>query len=203
MKLAVKDSKALSATINEAALVSELKQDNALAFQTLYTAYSKRLYYFIYAHLKSKELAEELVHDVFVKVWEGRQQLNQNLSFSSYLFTISKNLVIDTIRKQSSEKLYQHYAQATLSNYSQATEFAIITADLEAICRQAIDQLPPKRKEIFNLSREEHLTYTEIAVRQGISVKTVESQMNKALKFLKKYLCKYADITTVLFLLLK
>jgi RNA polymerase sigma-70 factor (ECF subfamily) len=179
-------------------LVERLRTGDALAYRSLYLIYHKRLYAFAYSYFKSREVSEEIVHDVFVKIWEWRERLDEKYSFNSFIFTTARNIIIDTLRKYSSEQLYRQELQYRLDVLHNGTEDDLTFADYEAIARQAVEKLPRKRQVIFTLSRQHHLSYAEIAQSLGISQKTVENQMNKALRFIKDYLSKHADLTAAL-----
>ncbi len=179
-------------------LVERLRTGDALAYRSLYLVYHKRLYAFAFSYFKSREISEEIVHDVFVKIWEWRERLDEKYSFNSFIFTTARNIIIDTLRKYSVEQLYRKELQYRLDARHNRTEDELTFADYEAIARQAVEKLPRKRQVIFTLSRQHHMSYAEIAQSLGISQKTVENQMNKALKFIKEYLSKHADLTAAL-----
>jgi RNA polymerase sigma-70 factor (ECF subfamily) len=166
----------------------------------LYEGYCRKLYAFAYSYFKCNLLAEELVHDTLVKVWENREQLDETRPLERYLFRIAKNLVLDTFRKNSSESLYRKYAQAAKELGSNQTESDIIYSEYERLAQEAIEKLPPIRKLIFNMSREQSLSYAEIATQLNISAKTVESQMSKALKYIRAYL--HTNIVLLVLLML-
>jgi RNA polymerase sigma-70 factor (ECF subfamily) len=182
-----------------AEMVIRLKSGDPLAFKMLYNGYCRRLYAFAYSYLKCNLLAEELVHDALVKVWENREQLDEVRPVEPYLFRIAKNLVLDTFRKNTTDSLYKKYAQLTKEPSQNSTENDIIYSEYEKLAQEAIEKLPPIRKLIFNMSREQSLSYAEIATELNISAKTVESQMSKALKHIKAYL--KADIILIPILL--
>jgi len=182
--------------------VASLINGDSLAYKVLYDKYARKVYAFAFSYFKSKELAEEIVQDVFSKIWKNRADLREKLSFNSYIFTIAKNLIIDIIRKNSVEALFKKELANNSTISLNSTEDQVVLADYEVIANNAVEQLPPKRKAIFKLSRHQNMSYLEIARYLGISQKTVEAQMNKALKFIKDYLRLHADITTLLILTL-
>ncbi len=172
---------------SEAEWVMALKDGNLLAFNELFDRYGKRLYRFSLGYLKSAEDAEEIVQEVFLKIWNNREELSAQKSFNSYLFTIAKNGILNTIRKSKSEQAYLNYAKLHPEK-NILLDDELNFNELEKAYKSAIEQLSPRRKEIFLLSREQCLTNAEIAERMNISVKTVENQMTAVLSELRKNL---------------
>lgn len=172
--------------LNEALLVRNLSQGNILSFNTLYRLYSKRLYRFALGYLKSEAEAEELVQEVFTIIWEKRAELKEELSFKSFLFTISFNI----IRKHFRTRAYlTEYCNSGLKIDPDMQTSQKITYDsLFQYITQLVNQLPVRRKEIFIKSRFEGLSIKEISEKLNISHKTVENQLTDALKFIRKNL---------------
>ncbi|MBA7533622.1 hypothetical protein ES705_25863 [subsurface metagenome] len=165
-------------------LITSLKKGDITSFDKLFTKYSEKLYLFAVGYLKKQEDAEGLVQEVFIKVWEKRIELREDLSFKSFLFTIAYNTIVDHFRKWSKEEECLEHFRKTLDLYHNEPEKKVEYSDLEELA------LPPKRKLIYQLSRQEELTNKEIAERLKISIKTVEYHMSLALKFLKEQLGK-------------
>lgn len=171
-------------------LVVQLKSNSSSAFQALFEKYSQRIYRFSLGYLKSTQEAEEIVQDVFLRVWKAREELLVERSFESYLFTIAKNTILNTIRKANYEKAYLEYSSLH-SNKNSLLDEELDFKELDRIYRQAIEKLPARRKEVYRLSRDNGLSNREIANELGISVKTVENQMTAALSAIKKELLSY------------
>jgi len=131
-------------------------------------------------YLKSEADAEEIVQEVFVKIWNNREELSLQKSFESYLFTIAKNGILNTIRKSKNEQVYLHYASLHPGK-NLLVDDELDFHELERAYYEAIGKLSPRRKEIYLLNREQFLSHAEIAERMNISVKTVENQMTSAL----------------------
>ncbi len=184
---------------NESQLVRSLSKGDLLAFNTLYFYYSSRLYYFALGYLKSKAEAEELVQEVFTIIWEKRADLKEELSFKSFLFTISFNI----IRKHFRARTYlSEYFKTVINDDLDLETLDKITYDsLYKYITDIVDQLPERRKEIFIKSRFDGLSIKEISEILHISHKTVENQLTDALKFLRKNLNREL-IPVLLFLLL-
>ncbi|TDO05709.1 RNA polymerase sigma-70 factor [Sunxiuqinia elliptica] len=171
-------------------LVVQLKSNSSSAFQALFEKYSQRIYRFSLGYLKSTQEAEEIVQDVFLRVWKAREELLVERSFESYLFTIAKNTILNTIRKANYEKAYLEYSSLH-SNKNSLLDEELDFKELDRIYRRAIEKLPARRKEVYRLSRDNGLSNREIANELGISVKTVENQMTAALSAIKKELLSY------------
>ena len=167
--------------------VFALKDGNLWAFNELFDRYGKRLHRFAVAYLKSTENAEEIVQEVFLKIWNNREEISPDKSFESYLFTIAKNGILNTIRKSKSEQAYLNFAKLNPGKNVLLDE-ELDFNELERAYKNAVDQLSPRRKEIFLLSRVHSLSNAEIAEKMNISVKTVENQMTSALAEVRKNL---------------
>ena len=180
---------------SEALLVREVRKGNEKAFTQLYDSYKDRIHAYALKLLKSEAFAQELLQDVFMKVWQKRETLDPSLSFTSFLYTVARNKCFDFLEKASNdEKLKQAIFHESQRAYT-AADLQIITSDFEKIKKQAYETLPPKRRAIFEMSREEGMSYEEIGMALGISTHTVKSQMNKALHTLKVFLREHDDIS--------
>ena len=157
------------------------------AFNKIFDRYGKRLYHFSLGYLKSSANAEEIVQDVFLKIWSNREELSVQKSFESYLFTIAKNGILNTIRKSNSEQTYLNYAKLHPGKNILVDE-ELDFKELEKSYKQSIEMLSPRRKEIYLLSREQSLSNAEIAEKMNISIKTVENQMTSAISEIRKNL---------------
>ena len=173
--------------ISENDLVLSLKDGNLRAFGELFDRYGKRLYHFSMGYLKSAQSAEEIVQDVFLKIWLNREELSAHKSFESYMFTIAKNAILNTIRKSKSEQVYLNYAKLHPSK-DILLDDELDFNELEKAYKDAIEQLSPRRMEIYLLSKEQFLSNADIAVKMNISIKTVENQMTSAISEVRKNL---------------
>jgi RNA polymerase sigma-70 factor (ECF subfamily) len=184
---------------DEPQLVKSLSKGNILAFNTLFKEYSGRLYRFAFGYLKTEAESEELVQEVFTRIWEKRNDLKEELSFKSYLFTISFNI----IRKHFRTKAYfSEYLQSKVyEEHDISTSQEISYDSLFQYVKKLADKLPERRKEIFTMSRFDGQNINEIAEQLRISHKTVENQLTEALKYIRKNL-KRENIPFVLFYIL-
>ncbi len=179
-------------------LIFRISNDDEVALGELIQLYSSKLFAYAIKFTKSRECAEELVQEAFVKVWTHRKGLNEALSFNAYLFTIVKHLAFDFLKKTARE---EELKTALLENYSppaNPTESQYTYGEYEQAAFRAIENLSPKRQLIYKLSREEGMTYDEIALQLGISKNTVKEQISQAIKSIKEYLYVHSDIAIVL-----
>ena len=186
-------------------LMIQLKNANEEAFRQVFDRYGKKVYRYILHYVKVGVEAEDITQNVFLRIWEKRNLLDPAKSFEGFIFTIAYRAVIDHFR--ANPKQLQSLFPADLitdSFVSTVGADALLNHhQLESIYQQALQALPPKRKEIFLLSRHGGLTNKQIAQQLGISIKTVESQMTAALSFLKNFF-SHADfgiaLVTVVFI---
>ncbi len=157
-----------------------------VAFRRLYDFIGSRLIQFSYSILKSTEMAEEVVSDVFVKIWQQRERLTKINNLTVYLYTATKNTSLDYLKKyRKKETLQLEDYHIEFGGFAYTPEDLLITAEIMASIEKAIQQLPPKCKTIFKLIKEDNLKYKEVADILSISLKTVEYQMSIALEKLK------------------
>ena len=175
-----------------------LKNNNFSAFDYLYNLYKERLYGFAVGYLKSDEEAKGLVQNVFLKVWENRNELIETKSFNAYLFTIAKNTILNHFRKRASEQLYVEHLKKNYNLFHNRTAEDVEFADLEEQVNKIVELLPQRRKEIYHMSRSEGFSNEEIASKLNISRKTVENQITLAVKTLREKLGT-VNIAVILF----
>lgn len=171
--------------MEEKTLVISLRQGSNDAFTALYKCYWRQVYNFSRLYLNNKDAAEEVVQEVFVKVWESREFIRENENFKGLLFIITRNLIFNQFRKSLNEDFYKMTVLTAMED-SYNMEEEIEAHNLSEYVDQLIEELPPRRRVIFNMSRKEHKSYREIALELNISEKTVENQIGEALKYLKQ-----------------
>lgn len=176
--------------MTEKELIILLKEGDEKAFTTLYRRYWSKVYNFSRLYLSSILEIEEVVQEVFVKVWESRSLLREDDNFKGFLFVITRNLVFNQFRRSFNENAYKLTVLSSIMPYYNLEE-ELTAADLQEFIEKMVKELPPRQQEVFNLSRNVHLTYKEISIRLNISEKTVERHINEALKFLKKNIMFY------------
>ena len=165
---------------SEKLLVSELKNGNEKAFRQLFDLYHQDIYGYSISLLKSKEAAEENVQDVFMKVWQHRENLNLEQSFKAYIFTIARNQAFNILNKAANDLALKEAVFYESQKSHEYGDYAIREADCKKLRKQAIKQLPPKRKQIFKMSRKKGMSYEEIAQALECPIGTVRSRIFRA-----------------------
>lgn len=170
----------------EQEMIALLQKGSMSAFEGLFEQFSQKLYRFSYSYLKSESESEDVVQEVFLKIWENRASLKTGTSFQSYLFTIAFN----SIRKSFNKKARQDQFHTDLFDFLSVDNSSLeIHSDYEALLSkldEAIDQMPTRRKEIFLKRKKEGKSVRDIAETMNISPKTVENQITEAMNYLKK-----------------
>lgn len=188
-------------------LQNQVSQGDQQAFAILFDRYHPRLFHFIVNLVKSKEVAEELVMDVFLKIWLSRDIISSIENFDGFLFKIAYNKSIDFFRAAAKDKTVADIIWERMEIPAQSyADAPLLMQEYENKLREAIDLLPPKRRKVFDMSRNEELSHGEIAQALGISKNTVANTIVEAKQFIKSYLEKHyglAGLVTVLAYLLK
>jgi RNA polymerase sigma-70 factor (family 1) len=166
-------------------LISGLKKNDHDSFQQLFEYYSVPLYKFAIGYLKSKELTEDLVQEVFLKIWDNRKNLKTNTSFQSYLFTIALNSVRKHFNKLSQQTDFKHQILTELSENQSDLDKNLDYESLLDKLDEFISQMPEKRREVFIKKKYEEKSLKEIAEELSITPKTVEYHITEAMKYLK------------------
>lgn len=182
----------LNEASNQKKLVEALKNGDNDAFKSLFEMYHQKLYFFLFAILKSKEDVEEIIQETFLKVWENRANLWIDYSFEAFVFRIAKNTSLNYHRKRVNRTVFEnHLSFFTESSNSAADEY-VLFEETKQIIRTILNGLPPKRKEIFLLARVDGLSRKEIAEKLGISVITVDHQLSKSNSYVKEEFEKFS-----------
>ena len=171
-------------------LILELIQGNSSALKKIYKFYGSRIFFFINSYTHNKEITEELVQDVFIKLWNKREKLDTSKSIKNYIYTIAKHSVIDFIRKNSVKIFSIDSIPESEFSTNNIGEENMLYDEEERLIKEAIERLSLRKREVFELHRIERLTYNQIADRLGISVSAVEKNISSALKDIRKYLIK-------------
>lgn len=169
-------------------LLQNLIQGDSRAFDALYTRYVPRVEAFACCMLKDRSEAEDLAHDLFLKLWESRESLQQVRSVRNYLFRMTKNAVFDRFEHKAVDARYRQSAAPKDLREIVSNDLVeqIDRQELLLLIDMAIEKMPPQRRNVFRMSRFEGVSYQEIALRLGISQKTVEYHIHEALAELRK-----------------
>lgn len=181
---AVRPAQEAYAAQDDAALVGALRHGDTLAFVEIYERYWWALFQLAARKLGSREAAEELVQDLFTTLWHKRAE-HQIQHLQHYLHAAVRHRVIDCIKARAPRETYVAYHGAQLSQPDHSTEEEVAADDLTSALQASLTQLPNHTREVFRLSRFEHQSVPEIAVRLNLSRKTVEYHLTRALKQLR------------------
>lgn len=171
-------------------LFFRLSKGDEKAFEDIFHHYNQFLFPFILSKTKSNEFAEEIVQDIFIKLWDKRETLTEVENYRSYIYTMAVNFVYDHFRKAALNKKIQKHIFQTVAGHSNTTEEVIELKGTQALIDKAVEQLPAAQKKIYLLSRQKGMTHEEIAGELNISKRTVSNQVSSALQFIKDYLEK-------------
>lgn len=166
-------------------LAQQIKKGNQLAFAALYDRYNRSLYALAYRYLKSRDLSEDVVQQIFVNLWINRDQINEEQNIKSYIFTSLKNSTLNTLRnnQRAIEKNYELLINQ--ENYDSTDMEEEASHEMVDLINKVVETLSPQRKLIFKLKIEEGLSNSEIAQKLNLSVNTVKFQYSQTLKILR------------------
>ena len=186
----------------ERQLMQRCVEGDRQAFAILYSHYAPLLYKAVYPLTnKSKEDTEEIIQELFVKIWDRRDNMLTIQSFRPFIFRMARNRVIDWYRKNESKKSYCTFYSENHRDESVSVTDDLLFEEYYAIAMEAIARLPSRQKQIFNLRHTEDLSLPEIAGELQISLHAVKKQLYQATRFVREYLHKHGEwLVSVLFL---
>lgn len=174
------------------------------AFEEIFHHYTETLYPFLLNKTKSHELSEEIIQEVFLKLWDRKEILPTIENYKSYITMMAVNWAYSYFKKAASDKKIQQQLWRNISLHQNAINEFMELRETEVLINRAVEQLPPAQKNIYLLSRQKGLTHDEIAVELNISKRTVSNQISSALQSIKEYLQKYPGTSvTVIMIILK
>jgi RNA polymerase sigma-70 factor (ECF subfamily) len=183
--------------------VSSIKNGNEAAFEKVFKTYFRNLHAFAYTFMKDDVIAEEIVQNVFFRIWEKKEQLQIDDSLKAYLYRSVHNESLNHLKHLKIKNSFQLQYSGTMESSNQDASNQMIATELENDIQKAISELPPQCRTIFQMSRFEQLKYQQIADQLNISIKTVENQMGKALKVLRLRLVEYLPFLLQLLYLIR
>lgn len=183
---------------NECALLEKVAKGDQQAFEELFHAYSPSLAEYVFRVTESLEMTEDIVQDVFIKIWVKREDLPALNNFRHYLFILSRNHTFNCLRKKANQEVrHEEWArQFEKETYNEASS----EGDYTILVETAVTQLPPQQQKVYLLSRHQRLKHEEIAAQLGISLETSRKHIKLALKAITQYVRQHMD-TIVLLLL--
>jgi RNA polymerase sigma-70 factor (ECF subfamily) len=186
------------AATGEIELLEKLKQQDSSAFAALYNLYVRKIYAYALGILKSPALAEDVTQDTFVKLWEHARGIHTDRSLQPFLFTIARNHCLNVIKLASREsRISDELFGYALDQAENGLEY-VERKQTSAFIGQAIAQLPPQRRLIYDLCRNYGYSYKQAAEKLGIKDSTVNSQMVKALKTIKDFMVRNGALLLLL-----
>lgn len=186
-------------TFNDRLLVMALKRDDHESFTRIFHAYYKDLVLFGGTFIPEKSVCEDIVQNIFLKLWNDRQTLEIEISLKSYLLKAVRNNCLDELRHRKIVDEHVTHQLKSASMDADETENYVLYSDLCRQLKNALAQLPPAEREVFEMSRLENIKYQEIANRLKISVRTVENRISNALKRLRILLKDYFLLLLIFF----
>jgi RNA polymerase sigma-70 factor (ECF subfamily) len=171
--------------------IVKIRSGDAAAYEELFRQYYPRLCTFAEKIVQSKQIAEEIVQEIFLKIWEHKATWTPRCPINMYLYRAAKNISLNHLKHEKVVRDWEEEEIRNLSFEDSDPEKELYRNELSAAIRQAVDQLPERCRLTYILSRQEGLKYSEIAFVLNVSVKTVETQMGRALKTLRSLLSPY------------
>lgn len=183
---------------NEKGLLLRIIEGDADAFSEMYGLYKDRVFAFAYTLTKSKTIAEEATQEVFIRLWEKREQINTAYPLAPYIKKITYNYIISFFRKVKLDRTLQENLYKNMEALRSTHEDELMEKELNKLYQQAIDQLPPQKRTAYILSREQHFSYEEIALQMGISKNTVRNHMTEAIRLIRSYITSHTDLSCLI-----
>lgn len=187
----------------ETTLIALLAEDSEYAFQLLYDRHRNRIYQTALRYLKSPILGQEVVQDVFLKLWFHRRELKTDQPLEAWLYTIARNNIFNRLKKISIEWQAMREVGSSAQTVIDNAGYKLDDWQYSDLLQQAIHKLPEQQRKVFLLARKEQLSYQEIAERLGISALTVKTHMARALESIRSFFAqKGIFLSAFLFLLI-
>jgi RNA polymerase sigma-70 factor (ECF subfamily) len=186
-------------------LIELLEDGDEASFEVVYNHFYSRLYFFVSEYIPNKDMVENILQDTFLALWEKKSQLKPGTNLNAYLYTVAKNNSLKKLRDQKYRQAI--FESAQLSEWElelqagalgklDTSEF--LFSEIEAIIQHTLESLPPQCKAVFEMSRFQHRKNNEIAEELGLSLKTVEGHITKAIKVFKHSLKDYLPLISFL-----
>lgn len=176
---------AILENFSDAELTVFLREGDSAAFAEIYARYFGLLYVFVHRKLKDQDDAKDILQELFTTIWIKRETLNFSGTLSTYLYAAARNRMLDRISRKGIESRYIESLQEFSNEGQVTTDYRVRERQLASLIEQEIDALPAKMREVFLLSRRDHLSYKEIAGKLDLSEQTVRSHVKHALRILR------------------
>ncbi len=180
-------------------LLNEICLGNESSFELLFSRYHLKLHRYISTYIKSQQVAEEVVMDVFMKIWLGRSLMDRVENFDGFLFRVARNKSIDFLRSAARSPGFKDLLWENLAlPASEQADGRLLRTEFEGKVREAVSLLSEQRKKVFEMSREQEMSHDQIAASLGISRNTVNNHIVEAKRFIRTYLAKNIDVAYLL-----
>lgn len=187
-------------TYSDSKLLKLLQQDSQYGFTLIYNKYKNLIFSVALNLLKSSDLAEEIVQEVFLKLWINQKQLFDVKDLKNYIFIIARNLIFDSLKKTAKEAVLKQEATLATSIKEEKTDFRIREQQINEILSKITELLPPQQKLVFNLVKGKGLSHEKAAEQLQISPLTVKKHMSQALKFIRLHMNSHLTLVIVFLL---
>jgi RNA polymerase sigma-70 factor (ECF subfamily) len=184
-------------TSYEKELLRQIAEGSETAFKTLFEKYRNKLYHYLHHITKSREVAEEIVMDVFLKLWLGREMVREIDQFDAFLFRVAQNKAIDFLRSVNRDHTLRHHVWEEMQAAAERADSRVICTDIETTIRQAVRHLSPQRQLVYQLSREDNLTHDQIASRLNLSRNTIKNHIVESVRFIRGYLHNHEEMMII------
>jgi len=188
---------------DEKILFNRISEGDELSFKIIFDLYKSKLYRYIFFISKSEVIAEELVHDVFLKLWTQQKSLTEVENPAAYIYTIARNKAMDHLKKVARERKMLDQVWNAIGEIHDDTQEIIEANESSRLIKQAINGLTPQKQLIYQLSRDEGLNHEQIAQKLNLSKSTVNNHLVESLKQIKAFLLRNSPEALVLFIVLK
>lgn len=185
-------------SLGDKILLEKYSQGNTSAYNVLFKRYYDPLYGYALKNVKEAEVAEELTMDVMLGLWKTKGEIQVEDNLKAYLYRSVKNAIYNHYRKKILNTVSLEMISEDLNHTSRSADHELDSKELEQVYRQKLNLLSPQRRKVYEMSREENMTYSEIARSMDLSVNTVENYMVASLSFFRKQLKEHADFTLIL-----
>jgi RNA polymerase sigma-70 factor (family 1) len=187
---------------NEHKLLLQIAQNDGVAFKLIFDHYWDRIYSMALTYLKSPLYAEDAVQEVFVKLWNNRQQLPAVRKFDSYLFIVARNEIISTLRKKIVHAPFYEYLSDELTEQVLAPDQQLDLKEFQTLIDEAIERLPVQQQRVYRMSRQEGMSQEQISQELDISISTIKGHMTKALQSIRTQLSLNSNKATLVWWLI-
>ena len=182
-------------------LIRLVAKGNEEAFTRLFHLHQQRVFQTAVVYLKSSAGAEEVVQEVFIRIWQKRESLTGVQYFDAWLLTLTRNLIIDHLRKLARESAFMKALPGQQELQENTTDYKARESQYQLLLQQALHELSPRQQEIYQLLKDEQLTYEQAGERLGLSALTVKTHISRALQSLRSFLEKHGEVYVLLLLL--